>query len=75
MLHHPLSDAIGKEAIMTDFPVKPLGRLFRNKFLCYLQEAFAAGQLTFYGQLRELGHPANFRDLVSRLAGIDWVPT
>ena len=54
-------------------PVKPLSRLFRNKFLCYLQEAFAAGQLTFYGQLRELGHPANFRDLVSRLADIDWV--
>jgi hypothetical protein len=54
-------------------PVKPLSRLFRNKFLCYLQEAFAAGQLAFYGQLRELGHPANFRDLVSRLADIDWV--
>jgi Zn finger protein HypA/HybF involved in hydrogenase expression len=54
-------------------PVKPLGRLFRNKFLCYLQEAFAAGQLGFYGQLRELAHPTNFRDLVSRLADIDWV--
>jgi hypothetical protein len=54
-------------------PVKPLGRLFRNKFLCYLQEAFAAGQLAFYGQLRELAHPARFHALVSALAHIDWV--
>lgn len=54
-------------------PVKPLGRLFRNKFLCYLQEAFAAGRLAFYGQLRELAHPARFRDLISKLAVIDWV--
>jgi hypothetical protein len=48
-------------------PVNPLGCLFRGKFLAYLQEAFREGQLGFYGQLRELAHPARFDDLVASL--------
>jgi hypothetical protein len=54
-------------------PVKPLGKLFRKKFLYYLQEAFAAGRLGFYGQLRELAHPARFQEQLATLDGIKWV--
>jgi Putative transposase/Transposase zinc-binding domain len=54
-------------------PVKPLGRLFRRKFLTYLQEAFAAGSLGFYGSLRELAHPARFEDWVESLKHKEWV--
>jgi hypothetical protein len=53
--------------------VKPLSRLFRGKFLFYLEEAFAAGRLEFYGQLRELAHPVRFRDWISGLKQVDWV--
>ena len=54
-------------------PVKPLGKLFRKKFLHYLQEAFAAGRLGFYGQLRELAHPARFQQQLATLDRIKWV--
>lgn len=54
-------------------PVKPLSRLFRGKFLAFLEEAFAAGQLKFYGQLRELAHPVRFEDWVDELKQVDWV--
>ena len=54
-------------------PVKPLGHLFRGKFLAYLQEAFAEGRLGFYGQLRELAHPARFEELVAPLKDKEWV--
>jgi Putative transposase/Transposase zinc-binding domain len=54
-------------------PVKPLGRLFRRKFLTYLQEAFAGGHLSFFGALRELAHPARFADWLESLKQKDWV--
>jgi hypothetical protein len=54
-------------------PVKPLSRLFRGKFLFYLEEEFAASRLEFYGQLRELAHPVRFQDWVSGLKQLDWV--
>jgi Putative transposase/Transposase zinc-binding domain len=54
-------------------PVKPLGHLFRRKFLTYLQEAFAEGRLGFYGSLRELAHPARFADWVESLKQKEWV--
>ena len=54
-------------------PVTPLSRLFRGKFLAYLREAFAENRLEFFGQLRELGHPARFADFVSSLYVPDWV--
>jgi hypothetical protein len=43
-------------------PVKPLSHLFRGKFLAYLEEAFAASSLAFYGRLRELAHPVRFAE-------------
>jgi len=54
-------------------PVKPLGCLFRGKFLAYLKEAFLAGRLEFYGQLRECAHPVRFSDLLDVLKEKEWV--
>jgi hypothetical protein len=54
-------------------PVTPLSRLFRGKFLAYLQEAFSKNRLEFYGRLRELAHPVRFQDLVSTLYQREWV--
>jgi hypothetical protein len=54
-------------------PVPPLRRLFRGKFLAYLEEAFAQQRLKFHGQLRELAHPARFQDLISCLRQQEWV--
>jgi hypothetical protein len=54
-------------------PVKPLRRLFRGKFLAFLLEAFLAGRLEFYGQLREYAHPVRFEDWIEELKRIEWV--
>jgi hypothetical protein len=54
-------------------PVKPLGHLFRRKFLEFLQEAFDQSQLSFYGSLRELAHPTRFAHWVESLKQTDWV--
>jgi hypothetical protein len=37
------------------FPVKVLSRLFRAKFIAYLQTAFREGKLGFYGEMKSLG--------------------
>ena len=45
-----------------------------GKFLAYLRYAFAKGRRGFYGQLRELAHPARFEEeLVAPLEDKDWV--
>lgn len=54
-------------------PVKPLSRLFRGKFLAYLRKAFAENRLEFFGQMRELAHPARFSDFVATLYLAEWV--
>ena len=54
-------------------PVKPLGYLFRGKFVAYLKEAFADNRLEFYGRIRELAHPFCFQDLLSLLQDKEWV--
>jgi Putative transposase/Transposase zinc-binding domain len=54
-------------------PVKPLGRLFRGKFLAYVKEAFCENRLEFHGRLRELAHPACFHDLLSPQRRKKWV--
>jgi len=53
--------------------VKPLGRLFRRKFLEYLTAAFLAGDLSFYGSVRELAHPVCFEAWSESLKQKDWV--
>ena len=45
-------------------PVKALAKAFRGKFLDALQEAFAAGELRFPGQMRNLAEPRAFADLL-----------
>ncbi len=50
-------------------PVRVLSRLFRRLFLEYLQAAFEAGELGFFGALAELGDPAAFADRLRELGG------
>src|SRR5215813_1179553 len=54
-------------------PVRPLGHLFRGKFLAYLEEAFAANRLAFYGRVRQLALPIHFADFLSSLREQEWV--
>jgi hypothetical protein len=54
-------------------PVKPLGHLFRGKFLAFLEEAFAAHHLESHGRIHELAHPARFEEFVSTLKHRQWV--
>jgi hypothetical protein len=54
-------------------PVRPLAKLYRGKFLAYLEEAFRQGRLQFYGKLRELEHPVRFADWVAALRTRKWV--
>ena len=55
------------------FPVKVLSRLFRAKFLAYLQTAFRDGKLGFHGELKSLGEKRNFVAWLKRLAATEWV--
>jgi len=54
-------------------PVKALGKMFRGKFLAGLRQAFAAGQLRFVGQLRNLGVPRAFSALLRQACRSDWI--
>ena len=54
-------------------PVRPLAKLFRGKFLAYLEEAFLRGRLQFYGSLRELEHPVEFDNWIATLRKQRWV--
>lgn len=54
-------------------PVRPLSRLFRGKFLAYLEEAFRRNRLKFHGRLCELAHPVRFPDWLSGLRQHEWV--
>jgi hypothetical protein len=55
------------------FPVKVLSRLFRAKFIAYLQTAFRDGKLGFHGELKSLGEKRNFAQWLKRLAATEWV--
>ena len=54
-------------------PVRPLSRLFRGKFLSYLQQTFQQGKLCFHGQLQPLARPANWKRWRKTLRSKDWV--
>src|SRR5262249_54757883 len=54
-------------------PVKPLGRLFRGKFLALLAAAHARRQLTLAGSLRDLAGPHRFAAWIDELRRTDWV--
>jgi hypothetical protein len=54
-------------------PVRVLSRLFRQKFLTYLSEAFNNGNLQFHGRLETLAERRNWCRLLAKLRSSDWV--
>jgi hypothetical protein len=54
-------------------PVKVLSRLFRRLFLEAMQEAYAAGQLQFFGELEPLRDPAAFARYLAPVKNKEWV--
>lgn len=55
------------------FPVKALSKVFRGKFIAYLEEAYKKRQLLFPGNTRALGTPSGFRRLIKQLWSKNWV--
>jgi hypothetical protein len=53
-------------------PVKAMAKAFRGKFRDALEEAFAAGELRFPGQLRNLATPRAFRALIRQCFRKKW---
>ena len=54
-------------------PVRVLSRLFREKYLAYLQQAYQAGELLLVGRIEELANPNAWRAFLEPLQQIDWV--
>ena len=54
-------------------PVRVLSRLYRQKFLAYLNEAFNNGDLHFHGRLETLAERRNWCRLIAKLVSSDWV--
>jgi len=54
-------------------PVRVLSRLFRGKFLAYLEESYAKGELSFHGKLAALQDKAAWSSLVWSLRELEWV--
>jgi hypothetical protein len=53
--------------------VKVLSRMFRGKFLSGLKKAYAAGELSFEGELKALKGKHSFNEFLSTLYGKEWV--
>jgi hypothetical protein len=54
-------------------PVRPLGRLFRGKFLAMLHRAYDRGHLGFHGQQQHLADPQAFHALLEACWQKEWV--
>ena len=54
-------------------PVRVLSDRFRNLYLRYLEESYAAGKLRFYGVLRQLSEPHRFARHLAPLRDSKWV--
>jgi len=54
-------------------PVKALSQLFRRLLLEALEQAYASGQLQFFGDLEPLRHPAAFARYLAPLKKSRWV--
>jgi hypothetical protein len=54
-------------------PVRVLSRLFREKFLCFLKQAFEQGKLQFFTDLRFLADPQAFRRFLRKNRESEWV--
>jgi hypothetical protein len=55
------------------FSVEALGLVFRGKFLDFLKQAFAQGDLQFHGRTSDLAEPQAFRRLIRSLYDKQWV--
>ena len=55
------------------WPVRVLSRLFRGKFMAFLEDAFRQNQLRFHGQLESLADAKAFRRLADELRAKEWV--
>jgi hypothetical protein len=86
LLHHPhlhcvvpgggiSSDGQNWMGAKQDFflPVRVLSRLFRGKFLAYLQEAYDNGRLRFYGRLKGLSNKTCWKKWLGKLYSQEWV--
>lgn len=54
-------------------PVRVLSRMFRGKFLYYLNQAFHKGQIKFHGTLKHLADPQAFRLFLQSTRKTEWV--
>ena len=54
-------------------PVKILSKVFRGKFLDYLDRAYRDGQLRLTASLEELGRPGRFQALLAEVRRKPWV--
>jgi hypothetical protein len=54
-------------------PVRVLSRVFRGKFLSYMEDAFRQGRLSCHGRLQYLAEAAAFFDLTAALRQKEWV--
>ena len=54
-------------------PARVLSRMFRGKFLAYLQHAFEHDELEFHGRLRDLEHPKAWECWLEPLRNKEWV--
>lgn len=55
------------------FPVQALSKVFRAKYLNYLQQAFEQGSLVFPGSIASLKNVTEFKKIVKKLWSKDWV--
>lgn len=55
------------------FPAKALSKVFRGKFIAYLEDAFQKGLLKFPGNTRSLGTKEGFKQLIKLLWSKGWV--
>ena len=54
-------------------PVRVLSRVYRGKYLAGLRQAYAAGQLTFHGELAGLAEPAAWAAWLREQYAQEWV--
>jgi putative transposase/transposase-like zinc-binding protein len=54
-------------------PVRVLSRVFRGKYLDGLRQAYARGELRFFGKLRDVARAAAFQAFLRPLSSKDWV--
>lgn len=86
LLHHPHLHCVVPAGGLSDdeqrwvaareqffLPVRVLSRLFRGKYLAYLQQAYREGHLVLAGRLKDLAEPSAWGTFLAPIAQTDWV--